>query len=217
MIWFCGGHGACLTNSGPSRLRRGRDHQLVRALPEADRSVDTGPRFQWIADDGAVRTASRLPAAAEAAGHRHRARARSPSRPTRPAPGPRSPRRPATNAVRVPIPAPAAGSQIVGAPKLTLTYSGLANQTSVLLYAQIVDNAAPPRGRQHGHAVPRGARRRAAHGSRVSLEDIAASVERRLFVQLEIVPYTAVYGPQRAAGAITMSRIDISLPVVNAG
>ena len=36
-------------------------------------------------------------------------------------------------------------------------------------------------------------------------------------LELEILPYTAVYGPQRAAGAITMSKIDISLPVANTG
>ena len=35
MIWFCGGHGACLTDAGPARLRRGPDRELVRAVPEA--------------------------------------------------------------------------------------------------------------------------------------------------------------------------------------
>jgi hypothetical protein len=35
--------------------------------------------------------------------------------------------------------------------------------------------------------------------------------------ELQILPYTAVYGPQRAAGAISMSNIDVSLPVVGTG
>ena len=116
--------------------------------------------------------------------------------------------------VRVPIPPPAAGRQIVGAPKLTLAYSGLAApDLGASLYAQIVDNE------RHvvvGNMVTpfRVVLDGALHTATVSLEDIAASVDANSSYTLEIVPYTAVYGPQRSAGAITMSKIDVSLPVV---
>jgi hypothetical protein len=53
------------------------------------------------------------------------------------------------------------------------------------------------------------------HTVTTSLEDIAASVASDSSYTLEIVPYTAVYGPQRAAGAITMTKVDVSLPVVS--
>ena len=50
-----------------------------------------------------------------------------------------------------------------------------------------------------------------------SLENIAASVAADSAYELQIVPATAVYGPQRDAGTITMQKVDISLPVANTG
>ena len=219
MLWFCGGHGACLTSSGPSRLRRGRDHQLVRALPQAGQALGRhGPALRV----DRRRRPGRAPAAttrcrSKRTRRRHRARhARVHAR--RGQLGHRDRRRrPATNAVRVPIPAPAAGSQIVGAPKLTLTYSGLANQHLGAALRADRRQAAQPRGRQHGHADPGRARRRAAHAHASRSRTSPRASRRALRTSSQILPYTAVYGPQRAAGAITMRRIDISLPVVNAG
>jgi hypothetical protein len=53
------------------------------------------------------------------------------------------------------------------------------------------------------------------HTATVPLEDIAASADPGSSYTLEIIPYTAVYGPQRTAGAITLAKIDVSLPVVS--
>ena len=213
MVWFCGGHGACLTDAGPSKFTEQQILNWFGRYLDRDRSVDTGARFQWIADDGQVRTAVDYPlplkqlvtgtgagtlaVAPDAAGS-----------------GTSIAATPGTNAVRVPIPAPAPGSQVVGAPKLTIAYSGLANQTSVLLYAQIVDD------KRHvvvGNMVTpfRVVLDGAVHTLTRSLEDLAASVQAGSSYPLEIVPYTAVYGPQRAAGAITMTMINVSLPVVS--
>jgi ABC-2 type transport system ATP-binding protein len=213
MVWFCGGHGACFTDPGPAKFTEQQILNWFARYLDRNRSVDTGPRFQWIADDGLVRTASDypLPLAGRVQGTGSGTLAFSPDAvssgtPIAAAPG--------TNAVRVPIAAPAAGSQIVGEPKLTIAYSGLANQTSVLLYAQIVDD------KRHivvGNVVTpfRVVLDGLAHTATVSLEDVAASVASDSAYTLEIVPYTAVYGPQRAAGEITMARIDVSLPVAS--
>jgi hypothetical protein len=54
------------------------------------------------------------------------------------------------------------------------------------------------------------------HTATVSLEDLAASVDSGSSYTLEVVPCTAVYGPQRSTGAVTFTKIDASLPVVNA-
>jgi ABC-2 type transport system ATP-binding protein len=213
MVWFCGGHGACFTDPGPAKFTEQQILNWFARYLDRNRAVDTGPRFQWIADDGLVRTASDypLPLAGRVQGTGSGTLAFSPDAissgtPIAAAPG--------TNAVRVPIATPAAGSQIVGEPKLTIAYSGLANQTSVLLYAQIVDN------KRHivvGNVVTpfRVVLDGLTHTASVSLEDIAASVASDSSYTLEIVPYTAVYGPQRAAGEITMSRIDVSLPMAS--
>jgi ABC-2 type transport system ATP-binding protein len=213
MVWFCGGHGACLTDAGPAKFTEQQILNWFARYLDRNRAVATGPRFQWIADDGLVRTAADYPlplkqlvTATGSGTLAFTADAVTSGSPIAATPG--------TNAVRVPIAAPAAGSQIVGAPTLTIAYSGLANQTSVLLYAQIVDN------KRHlvvGNMVTpfRVVLDGAAHTVSVNLEDIAASVASDSSYTLEIVPYTAVYGPQRAAGAITMSKIDVSLPVAS--
>jgi ABC-2 type transport system ATP-binding protein len=213
MVWFCGGHGACFTSSGPSGFVEDAIINWFARYLKRDRTVDTGQRFQWIADDGAVRTAGDypLPLKQYVTGTGSGTLAITPDATGS---GTAIAATPGTNAVRVPIPAPTAGAQIVGEPKLTISYSGLANQTSVLLYAQIVDNA------RHvvvGNVVTpfRVVLDGGVHTATVSLEDIAASVDPGSTYTLEVVPYTAVYGPQRAAGAITMTSIGISLPVVS--
>ena len=213
MIWFCGGHGACFTSSGPSGFVEDAIINWFDRYLKRNRTVDTGQRFQWIADDGQVRTAGDypLPLKQNVTGSGSGTLAFSPDAATS---GTAIAATPGTNALRVSIAAPAAGSQLVGEPKLSLTYSGFSNQTSVLLYAQVVDNA------RHvvvGNQVTpfRVVLDGGIHTATVSLEDIAASVDPGSSYSLEIVPYTAVYGPQRSAGAVTFTRIDASLPVVN--
>src|SRR4029453_10696754 len=140
MIWFCGGHGACLTNSGPSGFVESSIINWFARYLKRDSRVDTGSRFQWIADDGQLRKAADypLPVKQLVTGMGSGTLAFTPDAVSSGTPIAATP---ATNAVRVPIATPAAGRQIVGAPNLNLTYSGLSNQTSVVLYAQIVDNA----------------------------------------------------------------------------
>lgn len=48
MIWFCGGHGACLTGSGAAgRLEKAVVTWMRRHLA-GDRSVATGPGYEWL-------------------------------------------------------------------------------------------------------------------------------------------------------------------------
>src|SRR4051812_46396332 len=57
MMWFCGGHGVCLTGSGPA----GHIEAAVIAWLQryvAGKAVDTGPRFEWLADDAQWRSAA---------------------------------------------------------------------------------------------------------------------------------------------------------------
>jgi ABC-2 type transport system ATP-binding protein len=51
------------------------------------------------------------------------------------------------------------------------------------------------------------------HTVTFSLEEIAESVEPGASYELQIVPATSVYAPQRVAGLIDMTRIELSLPV----
>ena len=62
MVWFCGGHGVCLTGSGEAgHVEHAVLSWLGRYL-KRDTSVQTGPRFEWLADDARWRSGGGLPA-----------------------------------------------------------------------------------------------------------------------------------------------------------
>ena len=95
MLWFCGGHGACLTGSGEAgHVERAVVAWMKRYLAPGDTRVDTGPRFEWLADDAQWRTAGDDPApagppiVAEGSGHAPRSppATRHPARRSPPAP-----------------------------------------------------------------------------------------------------------------------------------
>src|SRR3954471_11582685 len=67
MMWFCGGHGVCLTGSGPAGHIEAAVVAWLRRYLARDTSVDTGPCFEWLADDDVWRAADDYPLPAGAA------------------------------------------------------------------------------------------------------------------------------------------------------
>src|SRR4051812_11875795 len=209
MMWFCGGHGTCLTGAGPAAHIEAAVVAWLKRYVGKDATVDTGPGFEWLADDAQWRSADDYPIAAGAP------LSASGSGTLASNPGDASSGTPiaagrAANAVNVAIAAPAA--QIVGAPKLTLTYSGTGTATHV--FAQIVDearnvvvgNQVTPipvvlDGQPHQVARPLEAIAAASTGSKYTLQLTGGS---------------QVYGPVRGAAAITFSKIDLTLPTAGA-
>ncbi len=61
MIWFCGGHGACLTGNVPQSYIDGRVLAWFDRYLKRDTSVDTGPLFAWDADDNVLRSTDSWP------------------------------------------------------------------------------------------------------------------------------------------------------------
>jgi ABC-2 type transport system ATP-binding protein len=114
--------------------------------------------------------------------------------------------------IHLPIDAPAPGSQIVGPPKLTLSYSGLATSSSAPVYAQVVDKT---RNLVVGNVVTpvRLVLDGLPHTATVNLEEIAASVTAGSSYELQIIPASSVYAPQRVSGLIDMTNISLTLPV----
>src|SRR3954454_12890049 len=137
MLWFCGGHGVCLTGAGP----KGHIEQAVvawlRRYVAGDTTADTGPAFEWLADDAQWRSAADYPvtpgAPITATGSGTLA-----LNPADAASGTIATAGRAVNAVNVPVTA-SASAQIVGEPQLRLTYSGTGVGTHV--FAQLVDEA----------------------------------------------------------------------------
>ena len=205
MLWFCGGHGTCLTGSGPAgHLEKRVIAWLKRHV--ARRKVATGPGFEWLADDARWRRARRFPPrpGAPIAGAGAGTLLLSPADALS---GSAVAAGPAANAVDVPI--PAFTRQVVGEPRVTLTYSGTGNATHV--FAQIVDEQ---RNLVLGNQVtPLPVRLDGArHTVTRRLEGVAAAGGR---YRLQIVGGSQVYGPVRGAAAITLRSARIQLPTAS--
>ena len=156
MAWFCGGHGTCNDPLNPSQDDRG----LVDNLRWLDEFVagNTGattdiPTFQWYDQLGAYYTSTKLPSDADFnLPTPYTASGKGGFLGIVPIIGGSGPggvqgvspvltignASKAWNAINTTV-SPTAGDQIVGAPQLSFTYSGLGTARTV--YAQLVDNA----------------------------------------------------------------------------
>lgn len=233
MVWFCGGHGTCLTGTGDpgqktATLSLGSQHltDLMTAwfakYLKKDAGANTGPGFEWLADDAKWRSAPQWPAKAAAAvtatgkgrlkllkGYQKDATGKDGD------PMVAKPAK-ASQALQVAVRAPRA-AQLVGAPRLTLAYSGKGSPAKgIKVYAQLVDvkrgivvgNQVTPiplvlDGRKH--TVTR------------DLTPIAASAAKGTRYTLQIISSTKVWAPQRGTGTITVARAKLVLPAVKAG
>jgi ABC-2 type transport system ATP-binding protein len=211
MIWFCGGHGVCLTDAGP-----GSAYLDQRTLAWFDRwlrgkpDVDTGPKFAWIADDGELRTSDAYPLAPAGALHA----SGSGALPIIPGQGSGALifASAAANAVNVQVPGPSAAANVVGAPHLELTYQGTAAPQKTWIYAQflnprngaVLGNTATPipvtlDGQQH--SISR------------DLELVAGRAPAGGGYTLQLTASSSLFDIQRSTGAMTFSGIDVTLPL----
>jgi ABC-2 type transport system ATP-binding protein len=215
MIWYCGGHVACDTDPGdPRTLARAGLAWLNRWLRE-DSSVDTGPPFEWLADDGVWRSGPDYPLASigalEAVGEGALQIAASDS----PLRGLGRVAGPARNAVDVRLPPPAVEADLVGDPLVRLTYRGSAKPERTFLYAQIVDGEADRviGGLATPLPVILDGRERTIERP---LEAIAEHAGPASLYRLQITPGAATYELQRAKGSVSVYGAFGSLPLVDA-
>ena len=207
MLWFCGGHAACLTDPGDTgRIERDTLAWLARYL-RGDTSVDTGPGFEWLDQDGRSFSAPNvnLPASTPltADGCGEIAAIAAPLAATK-----------AQNAVNVPIAAPSKPTLVVGPPQVRLTYSGVAPNADGRVYGQIVDDAS---GKVLGNQITPipvtldGAQ----HSVTRPLEVVSATTKPGESLTLQIVASTTAYDIQRPGGAVTLSNVHVELPTVD--
>jgi ABC-2 type transport system ATP-binding protein len=214
MMWFCGGHGVCLTGAGtPGRIEAAVVAWLKRYVA-GDASVDTGPKFEWLADDAQWRSAADYPVAAgtplTATGSGTLA-----LNPSDAASGTVATAGRAANAVNLPVPPPSAGIQILGEPSLELTYSGTGAPAGTHVFAQIVDEARNVVVGNQATPIPVTLDGQ-PHTITRSLEAIAASAPAGAKYTLQVIGGTMLYGPVRSAAAITFSAIKLELPTAGA-
>jgi len=210
MVWFCGGHGVCLTGSGTAGHIENAVLTWLSRYLKRNTSVNTGPRFEWLADDAKWRSGADYPLARKGSLTAITGQKTLPIAPASPS-GALILATPAANSVEVALPAASGPAHIVGEPTLKLTYSGLAVPGATHVYAQIVDGK--------GHVVGNQATPipvtldGLTHTIQRPLEAIAAEAVAGSAYKLQITPATTLYTPQRSAGAVTFGRIEVSLPV----
>jgi ABC-2 type transport system ATP-binding protein len=209
MLWFCGGHGTCLTGGGTAGHLERRVIAWLERYVSRRKKVKTGPGFEWLADDAVWRSARSYPPRAgnPVVGQGAGTLVVSPADTLS---GSAIAAGPAANAVNVPI--AEAIAQVVGRPRLRLTYSGTGTATHV--FAQIVDET---RNLVLGNQVtPIPVRLDGApHTITRSLEGVAASLAPGRRYRLQLIGGTQVYGPARGAGTIAFSAARVSLPTAS--
>lgn len=211
MLWFCGGHGVCLTKAGKSgHLQKDTLAWFDRYL-KRNRRVNTGPRFEWVDQTGAWRFGGDYPLryGASLTGLGTGTLALSPGQTS----GAAIAAGPAATAVSIPIDRPSRTVRIVGTPGFALTYSGTAAPGVTRLFAQLVDPASglvlgnqvtPIPVTLDGHP----------HTIRRPLEPVAFTAAAGTQLKLQVIAGTNVYAPQRSSGLVSFSRVAVRLPVV---
>ena len=229
LFWFCGGHGQCAEGNGGepgagldvgSILGSGGGDPRLEAASAAwlahylkgDESVDTGPGFEFRSDDGNYRVAPQYPVL--------------PGKPVKGsgsgtltiAPGATSGGATAAtaaagSALTVPVTVRSA-SQLLGPPKVTITYKGTGTPGTTRVFAQLVNldrgvvvgnQSAPVPVKLDGkqHTISR------------RLVPIASTAKAGARYQLQLVAGSAIWAGQRAAGTLNASRITVELPVAS--
>jgi ABC-2 type transport system ATP-binding protein len=212
MIWFCGGHGVCFTGNVDQSYIDGRVLAWFDRYLRNQPSVNTGPNFAWVADDGALRTSNAYPLK-PAGTLRGSGSGLLPIVPGQGSGGLIFATQ-AANAVNIPIPGPAAAANVVGAPKLSLTYSGTGAPKDTYVYAQIVN---PRTGFVLGNiATPIPVTLDGLpHTISRSLEMVAARAPAGGGYTLQLAPSSSLYDIQRSAGAVNFSSVSVQLPLGN--
>jgi ABC-2 type transport system ATP-binding protein len=232
MLWYCGGHGICLTDPGPADRVRDATLAWLRRHLDGDRGVDTGPAFDWVDQRGRVFTAPSYPPAkagaltATGAG-RLRLVAEGGAGPVTDGEGADligtaskgiTPAR-AANAVEVTVRHRGKRrAHVVGAPTVTLAYRGTTppGERPTRVFAQLVDETT---GHVLGNQITPiqvvldGKR----HAVTRRLEPVAHTLRRGERVTLQLVATTVAYSEPRLGGSIRFERAKVRLPLVRPG
>ena len=229
VVWFCGGHGACLSTTNDGVLVKQATMDWLNRYVKGDLTVDTGPQFEWVDQHGqqfssatySVPQGTPIVASTTKGGVL-------PLIPFLGGSGP-EPRiltafplgtllgipsgSRAVNALNLSIPKATSTTYIVGAPQLTLTYSGTG--TSRHVYVQLVDDTT---GLVLGNLVTPvpvtldGQTRTIS----VPMEMVAQTLQPGESLTLQLVASAFPYETVTTTGVLNVSSMTLSLPTANA-
>ncbi|MBI2711092.1 MAG: alpha/beta fold hydrolase [Actinobacteria bacterium] len=229
MVWFCGGHGTCLTSAGDlGRVPQASIAWLQRWV-QGRTSVATPAPFEFVDQNGSRYTSSAypLPEAAPLTGSGSgtlRLVAEGGAGPAVPPPSNKpdllrglvlavTPSK-AANAVDVPIDVAGRAALVVGAPEVELRYRGTvpAGERPTRVFAQLVDEAT---GLALGNQITPIALTLdgAARTAKVPLEAVSYAVRPGTRLALQLVATTTAYVQPRLGGTVTFASVKVRLPV----
>ncbi len=229
MAWYCGGHGVCMVDEGDTELPAEATRAWLARFLGADESIDTGPRFTTVDQEGETWAAGDLPEATEeltgSGAGTLGLTADSVAGPITlgegeggllgglvaditpaPATGP---------TVEVPIDAGDVDGLALGAPKLSLAYSGTVpdGTNPVRVFAQLVDPELNVVVGNQITPVPL-----VLDGTdqtvEIDLETIAQRIRPGASLTLQLVATTPAYVAPRLGGEVTFADISVVIPVV---
>ncbi len=139
MMWYCGGHGICNLNVGPSTYVTDAELAWFNKYLKGE-NVSTGPGFEYLDQTGTWRSAPSYPVpstgqvTASGSGNLGISPLSSSGffgiAATK-----------ASNAVNIPVPAPSTSVETLSDPLLSLTYRGIGTVQDTPIFAQLLDNA----------------------------------------------------------------------------
>jgi ABC-2 type transport system ATP-binding protein len=185
----------------------------LRRYLDRDKSVRTGPRFEWVADDGRWRSGADYPLAAAGplTGRGSGTLLLAPGAGA----GSAVEARPDSSGFSLAIAPPQRPVQVVGAPTLNVRYHATGTGAVPRMYAQVADL---------GHGVVLGNQVTpvqlvldgGTHTVRLRLESLAAAATSASRYALQLVAASQVFaGQSRTTASVTLSDVRISLPTVD--
>jgi ABC-2 type transport system ATP-binding protein len=208
MIWHCGGHGSCTTPGGNGASPvEARVLAWLRRYLDRDKSVRTGPRFEWVADDGRWRSGADYPLAAAGplTGRGSGTLLLAPGAGA----GSAVEARPDSSGFSLAIAPPQRPVQVVGAPTLNVRYHATGTGAVPRMYAQVADL---------GHGVVLGNQVTpvqlvldgGTHTVRLRLESLAAAATSASRYALQLVAASQVFaGQSRTTASVSLSDVRI--------
>jgi ABC-2 type transport system ATP-binding protein len=213
MMWFCGGHGACQTGSGTPGYVERRTIAWLDRYVKGDTQADTGPAFEWLADDAQWRSADQFPLRTIGS-LKGTGSGTLPLTPVGQSGALILATPVAADAFNVPIQPATGTAELLGEPTLQLTYSGTGTPQTGFVYAQLVDEQRQIVVGNQVTPIPitlDGAK----HTTDIPLEAIAVHAHKGDRYRLQLVPSTTVYYPQKIAGSLNVRQARITLPIVS--
>ncbi|MGE0219483.1 CocE/NonD family hydrolase [Mycolicibacterium sp.] len=230
VVWYCGGHGTCLSDYNDGDLVCRETMEWLNRYVKGDTSVVTGPQFEWIDQHGREFSSDTYPLTPS--GFVTAQRTEQKTIGIFPFIGGSGPNplvvtrgliaallglpsgAPATNAVNLRVPEAVTTTYILGAPNLTLTYSGTGSATHV--YAQIVDNSTGLVLGNHVTPIPV-VLDGDTHTVTVSLEQVAHTLAPGESLTVQLVTSAFTFQNVYSFGAITVREMAVELPTIAVG